>query len=287
MLCLLQSGNNPNHTAIEARHEVTQSRTLTDRIDPARVGALMAVLGGGGDPPPVGATLPPLSHLVYFWEPVPQDALGADGHPKLGGLIPDLGLPRRMWAGGRFTFHAPLRAGILAQRVTRVTQTIRKEGRSGRLAFVMLRHDISQKGQLVLTEDQDLVYRAARRPGETPPSPPERQTGTGERIPVTFPATMLFRYSALTLNGHRIHYDTDFARAEGYPGLVVHGPLLATMLAMLARDRLGALNSFEFRATAPLFADEPAALVSDGTSLRVEGPDRRLCMTATAEVSDS
>ena len=258
------------------------SLTVADRMDPARAAALHAVLGLDGPAPAAGDALPPFFHQVYFWDVrAPQD-LGPDGHPRTGGLIPDLGLPRRMWAGGRLTFHQPLRAGILAEKTTLLAGYTRKTGRSGKLGLVTLRHVIRQKGAPVLTEEQDLIYREAPRPGDPPPEPP-LATGRPEvSAPLGFDTTLLFRYSALTMNGHRIHYDLEHARSEGYPGLVVHGPLLAQFL-MLAAAAQRPLRSFAFRATAPLFHFEEAELCAEGSRFWVRGPGDRLCMDAKAD----
>ncbi len=258
------------------------SRTISDRLDPARAEALHAVLGLDGRPPAAGEALPPFFHHIYFWEVLPPQDLGHDGHPRTGGLIPDMGLPRRMWAGGRLTFHQPLRAGILAEKTTILAGYARKTGRTGQLGLVTLRHVVRQKGAPVLTEEQDLIYREAARPGEAPPDPPRAPGGEEVAAPLAFDATLLFRYSALTMNGHRIHYDLEHAGAEGYPGLVVHGPLLAQWLVLLAQSRAGKLRSFRFRATAPLFHFERAEVCAAGSRLWVRGPGNRLCMEAEA-----
>ncbi|MEM8577911.1 MAG: MaoC family dehydratase N-terminal domain-containing protein [Pseudomonadota bacterium] len=248
------------------------AHVVRDSLDPARAAALLTALGRA----PEGDVLPPFFHHLYFWEPVAPDGLGRDGHPKVGGLIPDMGLPRRMWAGGRLTFHAPLRAGQPAERATQVITAERKEGRSGPLAFVTLQHQITQNGALCVTEEQDLVYRADPDPSAPRPVPPEAPEGGAVRK-VRFDSTLLFRYSALTFNGHRIHYDEAYAReVEGYDGLVVHGPLLAQLLMLEA----GPLERFSFRATAPLMHHEAAILCRDGAQMWVRGPDGRLCMRA-------
>ncbi|MDJ0629260.1 MAG: acyl dehydratase [Rhodobacter sp.] len=261
-----------------------QAQTLTDRLDPARAAALHATLGRPGPAPQAGDPLPPFWHQIYFWDPQPPGALGPDGHPRTGtGLIPDLGLPQRMWAGGRLSFHAPLILGVTAEKTTTVEAVTEKTGRTGRLGFVTLHHAIRQGGVLRVTERQDLVYREP--PGDrTPIAPPMARADETDAQEVRFTPTLLFRYSALTFNGHRIHYDADYARGtEGYPGLVVHGPLLAQHLIHLAEARLGCLKSFDFRATAALTVQESATLCwqSDRT-LWVRAPDGRQCMTATA-----
>jgi 3-methylfumaryl-CoA hydratase len=254
----------------------------SDVMDPARSNALLAALGladrvAAGDP------LPPFFHQIYFWDAQLPDQLGRDGHPRVGGLIPDMGLPRRMWAGGRLEWHQPLRAGVPAQKTTQCTSHQRKEGRSGPLGFVTLRHTFSQDGVLCVTEDQDLVYRQEHDPKATRPTPPDARGDAQTTDLVRFDTTLLFRYSALTFNGHRIHYDPPHARnIEGYAGLVVHGPLLAQLLILKATRELGPLTQFKFRATAPLMDFEEATLCRNGRDLWVTGPDGRQCMEASA-----
>jgi 3-methylfumaryl-CoA hydratase len=256
----------------------------TDVMDPARSVALQVALGV---PPSIvaGAELPPFFHQLYFWTPVPPDQLGRDGHPGLSkaGLIPDLGLPRRMWAGGRLLFEQPLKAGQEAEKCSVVERCETKMGRSGPLGFVTLRHDIHQQGQRCLREWHDLVYREDPSPEAPKPVPPQAREDEEEARQVRFDSTLLFRYSALTFNGHRIHYDLDYAReVEGYTGLVVHGPLLAQQLMLLAQELMGPLAEFSFRATAPLIHFEAATLCCRGRDLWVRAPDGRQCMQAQA-----
>ena len=266
-------------------HEaLRKTQTLIDWIDAARAAAMHATLARPGAAPGDGDPLPPFWHQAYFWTPLPPDRLGADGHPKTGlGLIPDLGLPQRMWAGGRLEFHAPLRIGVAAEKTTTVQAIREKTGRSGRLGFVTLRHDIRQNGALAVSEWQDIVYRdpPADRMAIAPPKARSDEALAEERA---FSTTLLFRYSALTFNGHRIHYDADYSReVEGYSGLVVHGPLLAQLLMHLAETRDGPLARFSFRATSALMHHETATFCAakDG-ALWVRGPDGRQCMTAQA-----
>jgi 3-methylfumaryl-CoA hydratase len=281
-------------------HEaVGRTQTLADAMDPARAAALHATLGRAGPPPGAGAALPPFAHHIHFWDARPPGDLGRDGHPALGRFLPDLGLPRRMWAGGRLRFHAPLRLGDPAEKHSEIKAVSRKQGRSGPLGFVTLAHEIRQAGRLCVTEEQDLVYRTdpAAEPGTAAPPPPplapSAPADEDETRRAAYDTTLLFRYSALTFNGHRIHYDLTHCReVEGYLGLVVHGPLLAQQLALMAEARLGRLARFAFRATAPLFHFETAELCArgDGPSrlaLWVRGPDGRQCMTATAETAEA
>ncbi len=257
----------------------TESEQRThDIIDPARARALQATLGLEMTAD-VGTPLPPFFHHIYFWAPQPPQNLGRDGHPAVGGFMPDMGLPRRMWASGRLVFHAPMLAGVKAERVSMIEGVTRKDGRSGPLAFVRIRHDIRQRSAVVLSEWQDVVYR--QDGGEVPERPMAPQGATHEEA-VAFESTTLFRYSALTFNGHRIHYDETYAKeVEGYDGLVVHGPLLAQHLMLMGARMLGRpLREVNYRATAPLSAPETATLCWAEGQAWVRGPQGEQCMIA-------
>ena len=251
-------------------------------MDPARAAALWTALDLPGALPDA---LPPFFHQLYFWDAQPPGALGRDGHPKVGGLIPDMGLPRRMWAGGRLEFLAPLQVGTRAEKHSRVEKATHKSGRTGPLGFVTLCHEVVQDDEVRVREYQDLVYREDPDPRAPKPVPPVARTDEDSCEHHSFTSTLLFRYSALTFNGHRIHYDLDYCRdVEGYAGLVVHGPLLAQLLMLKATRELGPLTGFAFRATAPLVHTESAEFCRKGTELWVRGPDGRGCMEATAQV---
>ncbi|WP_425074363.1 FAS1-like dehydratase domain-containing protein [Sagittula sp. S175] len=258
----------------------TPERRQTDVMDPARAQALLATLGLPGEIAE-GTPLPPFFHQVYFWDARPPGRLGRDGHPRTGDdLIPDLGLPRRMWAGGQLEFLAPLRAGVVAEKRTRRVKVARKEGRSGALGFVTLEHQVWQEGALCIRDVQDLVYREEAALDAPKPTPPLAPVDEVTREEVGFNPTVLFRYSALTFNGHRIHYDEDYARGtEGYDGLVVHGPLLAQRLLLLA-ERQEAVRTFRFRGTSALMHHESATLCRNGSRMWVRGPDGRQVMQA-------
>lgn len=268
---------------------IGKEQRLRGIIDPERAAAMHATLGRVGSPPGVGDPLPAFWHYAWFWDIQPPAGLGRDGHPKIGEFIPDLGLPRRMWAGGTLEWLRPVFVGQQADYVTRIEDVKQKEGRSGPLGLVTLRQELRQGGQLCVSERRDLVYRPDIDP-IAPPTPPvapsSRRDETHSRA-MAFDTTLLFRYSALTFNGHRIHYDRDYARGvEGYPGLVVHGPLLAQALIDFAQDLGGALSNFCFRATAPVFDHETAVLCAcenhDGLDLWVRVGDWRQAMAGTA-----
>lgn len=217
-----------------------------------------------------GAEAPALIHLCVTQPAVPASALGADGHPARGGFLPPVPLPRRMWAGGDVVFHAPLRIGDNVRRRSKIADIRLKQGRSGALCFVTVTHEIAGSGGLAVTERQDIVYRGASGP-TAPEALPAAEGST--RRPLPHDATTLFRYSALTFNGHRIHYDSPYATGiEGYPGLVVHGPLQATALLHLAQDLRGERPArFSFRSLSPLFSNDDIGLHAEG-----EGPELRL-----------
>lgn len=262
----------------------TPTETQSDVMDPARAAAFQVALGQAVSIAH-GSPLPPFFHQLYFWSPQPPSGLGRDGHPKVGGtgLIPDMGLPRRMWAGGRLQFQSPLMAGVEAERRSKLESASSKTGRTGPLGFVTLKHEIWQEGTLRLTEWQDLVYREDPVPDATKPTPPTARVDETDSREISFDSTLLFRYSALTFNGHRIHYDLDYARdVEGYAGLVVHGPLLAQHLMLLATEVMGPLVEFWFRASSPLMHFETALFCRNGQDLWVRGPDGRQCMQAVA-----
>ena len=204
---------------------------------------------------PNGMSLPPLWHWLYFLPLHSQSALGEDGHARKGGFLPPVPLPRRMWAGGRFGFTRPLLVGDTMQKTSTIKSVKAKEGRSGRLVFVTVRHDFSVGGNHSLWEEHDIVYRDLPQPG-TPAIEPVRAGDGLWKREISPTDVLLFRYSALTFNGHRIHYDRRYVtEIEGYPGLIVHGPLIATLLIdLLLREVPGArLSGFEFRAVRPTF----------------------------------
>jgi 3-methylfumaryl-CoA hydratase len=199
-----------------------------------------------------GDELPPAWHWLYFHDLARASQLGPDGHPALGVVMPPVPLPRRMWAGGSFVFHAPLRLGDTAERTTVVRSITPKAGRSGALFFVGVEHTLRAGGALALVEQQTIVYRelAPAAPSPAPPAPGDADYTRG----YTLDSTALFRYSALTFNGHRIHYDLQYARqVEGYPNLVIHGPLIATLLLDLYAQQGRPLAQFRYQARSPLF----------------------------------
>lgn len=240
-----------------------------------------------------GEPLPALWHWIYFLAGRPPAELGSDGHPARGGFLPPVPLSNRMWAGGRVQFEAPIALGAAMQRRSQVLQVNHKQGRSGDLVFVTVGHEIWVGEQRCISEEQDLVYKAPTPPGAGAAAEPPPAAGQFVQ-PFVPDATMLFRYSALTFNGHRIHYDLDYCRqVEGYDNLVIHGPLSATLLAALAVDAAaakggGTLRSFSYRGVRPAILGRPLTLNAntdaDGLSLWSALADGQVAMSAQANL---
>jgi 3-methylfumaryl-CoA hydratase len=271
---------------------IGRSETSHDTISADRVKSLAATLDVHA--PTTGGALPPGWHWIFFAGFVPRSEVGIDGHPKRGGFLPPVPLPRRMWAGGRLDYHSPLIVGKDAHRVSTIASIEAKSGRRGNLVFVTVRHTLSQDDKTCIVEEQDIVYRDPPQPGASPaaaePAPSDAAIG---RDVVPDPV-FLFRYSALTYNGHRIHYDRTYAQGEeGYRDLVVHGPLLATLLQGLGQGvRPDArMSSFKFRGVTPVFVDTPfrieakAGAVKDELVLWVRDAGGGLAMQASAHMS--
>ncbi len=306
-------------------------------IDPAGVEGMAVALDHPGPIPGPGDPLPAGWHWMYFAARVRPAEIGADGHPARGGFLPPVPLPRRMWAGGRVTLHAPIRVGEELVRESEITAITPKTGRSGAMVFVTARHRISGPAGLAIEEEQDIVYREAEGPaqsqtkesrtkesptkdsptaakaetgGDGPPATGSPAAGSAEagrvvagrdgdgrvdwRRTITPGPVLLFRYSALTFNGHRIHYDRSYVTGvEGYPGLIVHGPLTATLLLGLAAEKTGRpFRRYAFRGRRPLFDTAPFELMGrmdedgQGCELWAADPDGNVAMTATVEFAE-
>ena len=284
--------------AAHAKHSATVqatrqiSGTMKASILLAPLAALAATLDR--DEPRAGAEVPPLWHWLYFTPRPRQSEIGPDGHARRGGFLPPVPLPRRMWAGGRLEFLRPLHVGDPIQRESRIIKVDAKSGRSGELVFVTVRHEIWSPQGVALTEEHDIVYRDAPAPGAPPPTPqsaPSDATFSREIVP---DPVLLFRYSALTFNAHRIHYDRPYVtQVEGYPGLIVHGPLIATLLADLLRRELphALMRRFAFTAMRPLFDTHAFTLCgraepdARNVTLWARDPEGFLAMQAKAELA--
>ncbi len=232
-----------------------KSQTVVDRMDPGHAARIAVTLGC--PIPELGAVLPPLWHWAFFLETVPIAQTGTDGHPARGSFLPPADNRNRMWAGGRVNFDGGLIVGTEAHKTSTVLAIKEKAGRTGSLLFVTVKHDIVQNDKLVVSEEQDIVYRE--------PSPPKLQ-GTEPapaaqwKQPVDPSAVLLFRYSAVTFNSHRIHYDYPYVtKKEGYPGLVIHGPLIATLMcqAFVQAHPRATLEHLSYRGLRPLISPTP------------------------------
>lgn len=248
-----------------------QVERYAEIITPAQVNRLAAVLDEPAPDYGEGDRLPPLWYWIFTIKPVPHSGLGRDGHPKRGGFLPPVTLPRRLFAGMKTDFLHPLIIGLEAERESEVIDITEKSGASGDLVFVRIRNSIRQQGNLCVVDEQEIVYRdkgaAITLPEVTPFPEPAANSWTKELI---VDADMLFRFSAATFNSHRIHYDRTYAAAEeGYPALVVHAPLVAMLLLQLLRKNSEKhIGRFEYRALAPLFDGQPVRL-----SAAAEGVD--------------
>ena len=269
---------------------VGRSEESADQITHAPIRLMQATLDSA-NAAEMPSHLPPLWHWLYFLPGERQSNIGPDGHPKRGGFLPPVSLPRRMWAGGRLQFLRPLAVGEAVRRVSLIKSVNVKTGRSGTLVFVTVQHEVSDAGGVAIREEQDIVYRDAPAPGAPAPQPAAAPTDEHYSRTITPDPVLLMRYSALTFNGHRIHYDRPYAmQEEGYPGLVVHGPLIATLLMEeLRRTHPGkTVRSFEFKAVSPLFDTAPFSVNGkvEGTkaSLWARGPQGQLAMQASAEI---
>ncbi|RKJ99248.1 FAS1-like dehydratase domain-containing protein [Alicycliphilus denitrificans] len=315
-------------TALLAHLQTWQGRTETlgDSIAAVPVQALSATLDRDDPAPAAGTPLPPLWHWMYFLPHARASEIGPDGHPKRGGFLPPVPLPRRMWAGGRLAWEPanPLCVGQQVQRRSTIRSVKHKAGRTGELLFVLVEHQYHNERGLALTEEHDIVYRSAPTPhaptlgtgvSSLPPEgalaarggpsplagdpapPPQTPPLAGQQAwsrTIAADDVLLFRYSALTFNGHRIHYDRKYVtEVEGYPGLIVHGPLIATLLLdLLRREMPGAqVAAFDFRAVRPTFDLHPFSVhgrpSADGRTVELWAQDHEgfLTMQGTATLA--
>jgi 3-methylfumaryl-CoA hydratase len=272
------------------RDWIGRSEVLHDSITAAPVRALNATLDHEPMPIAPGLPLPPLWHWLYFLPHHRQSEIGADGHAKRGGFLPPVPLPRRMWAGSQFEFRAPVRVGDAVERTSTIDDVTVKQGRTGQLVFVKVRHELRCNGaaEAAIVEFHDIVYRDAKKPGDVEPPPVKATRGEWQREIVP-DDVLLFRYSALTFNGHRIHYDRKYVtEVEGYPGLIVHGPLIATLLTDLVRRHApeAQIAAFRFKAVRPTFDLHPFKVNGqrDGNTVKLWAQDHEgwLTMDATA-----
>ena len=276
----------------DLRQWIGKTESATDVVTATPYAALAATLDHPAERPALGAPLPPLWHWLYFLPLYRESNVGPDGHAERGGFLPPVSLPRRMWAGSRLEFSRPLCVGDAIARRSTIVDVSEKPGRTGPLVFVKVRHEIHRgdESSPALVEFHDLVYRDAPTAGAVAPPPTAAPTTSPWERGITPDPVLLFRYSALTFNGHRIHYDRRYVtEVERYPGLVVHGPLIATLLLdLLRREMPGAdVAQFQFRAVRPLFDLNPFSVCGgpgEGKTVQLWARDSegRLAMDATA-----
>ena len=276
------------------RDWIGRTERRVDRVTAAPLAALSATLDRDDPAPAPGDPVPPLWHWLYFTPLTPQREIGPDGHALRGGFLPPVPLPRRMWAGGRLAFARPLAVGDEVVRTSSIADVSVKSGRSGTLVFVSVHHEIADARGVAITEEHDIVYRDAPPRGAAAggPAPTPAPSGEAYHRAIVPDPVLLFRYSALTFNGHRIHYDRSYVTdVEGYPGLVVHGPLIATLLLDLLRRQQprARVAAFAFKAVRPLFDIHPFAVCgradADRThALWARDHEGALAMQATAEL---
>lgn len=260
----------PDDVEEVCKAHIGKERVIHDSLGPENAARLATLLETG-----TPERLPITWHWAYFNPALKAADVGHDGHERLGLFMPPAPFLRRMWAGGTVDLIRPLRLGMPAEKRSRIEDVAFKTGASGDLCFVTVRHDITQ-GEIAIREEQTIVYRdrgmavaALREPADPVPD--------GYRV---VPDTGLVAYSAITQNGHRIHWDRDFCRdVEGYPGLVVHGPLLATLLADTLFETPQAAR-FRYRATAPVFETSPFRIAQNGDKAEIVRSDGVTAMTA-------
>jgi 3-methylfumaryl-CoA hydratase len=270
---------------------IGRTEQVHDPLSWVQAQAAQAMLDEAGAPLVDGDALPLPWHWFHFLPRAPQAALDADGHPQRGGFLPPIPYPRRMFAGARMQVHRPLRVGVPALREGVIRDVVMKSGKTGALAFVTVAYRFVQEGRLCLEEEQDIVYReaGARVTAPKPADLPAPPAGSWSRT-LQPDTRLLFRFSALTFNAHRIHYDRAYAvEVEGYPALVVHGPLTAVLLLQLVRQRTPRpVVAFSFRGVAPLFDLGPIRLLArpadDAVELEAQGPDGAIALAASCKL---
>jgi 3-methylfumaryl-CoA hydratase len=283
-----------NTTDNDLRAWIGRSETVQDHIGATPVKALNATLDHPATPVAIGTALPPLWHWLYFLPLHQQGEIGPDGHARRGGFLPPVPLPRRMWAGSQFEFRSPVRVGDTVERTSTIADVTVKEGRTGKLVFVKVRHEVrcNSAAEPAIAEFHDIVYRDAKRPDDVEPPPRPAEEGAAWQRVIVPDDVLLFRYSALTFNGHRIHYDRKYVtEVEGYPGLIVHGPLIATLLMDLVRRNApdADVATFRFKAVRPTFDLNPfrvnGQLQDDGKTIKLWAQDHEGWLTMDAVAS--
>jgi 3-methylfumaryl-CoA hydratase len=268
---------------------IGQKESDVDYVTVPAVHRLAATLDRNDPVPRMGDPLPPGWHQILFPRVVRHSQVGADGHPERGDFLPPVPLPRRMFAGKRTTFHADLRVGDEVRRDSVIKDVTVKQGRTGTMVFVTVKTDLTCPRGLAITEEQDIVYREPPAPG-APPQPP--QPAPGKAVwsrTITPDPVMLFRYSALTFNGHRIHYDKPYVtQVEGYPDLIMNGGLTTLLVFELARAHAtGAIRHISSRNVRAMFVNRPITFCGepapDNRTAKLWALDSEGALALTAE----
>jgi 3-methylfumaryl-CoA hydratase len=266
---------------------IGRSETVEDVASPVPLAGLAALLDHDV-PPWREGELPPLAHWLYFLGHARQSEIDLDGHPRRGGFLPPITLPRRMWAGSRIEFRGAVPVGAAMTRRSTIADIKTKHGASGAMIFVTVTHEVRTSDTIAIVEEQDIVFREAAAPGASAAMPKADPRAASDVRKINPDSVLLFRFSALTFNAHRIHYDRDYAvEVEAYPGLVVHGPLTAMLLMdhhLRAHPRSNVAR-YEFRAQSPLFDTAPFDLCADGSDLWARGPHGETAMRAKIETA--
>lgn len=273
---------------------ISRRTSKQDMVTPGPLAQFNAVLDYETPEPAPDAVVPPGGLWIYFHEHTRESGLGPDGHTARGGFMPPVQLPRRMFAGAREQFLKPIRVGDAVTRNSEILAVAPKSGRSGELVFVTVRHEYVTDGSPAVIEEQEIVYREEATKGAPTPAPPSAPSDAQWSRTITPDPVLLFRYSAVTFNAHRIHYDRTYAReVENYPGIIVHGTLTATYLMDLCRrEQPGRrLATFNYRAVSPLFDTSSFSVNAKpgsdgGWDMWAANGDGGLAMTAEATFSD-
>ncbi len=275
---------------------IGRTETVYDFVSPTIIAGMSATLDRDDGEPQFGDPIPASWHWLFFNKAARQSELGVDGHPARGGFLPPVPLPRRMWAGSKVDLIGPLEVGSKISRLSTIDDVVIKEGKTGPLVFVEINHQISGSNGVAVTDKQTVVYRdmPAKQAEKSPAPIGKPAPGDAQWSETVTPSTvLLFRYSALTFIGHRIHYDRDYTvQEEGYPALLVHGPLTASLLLDLCRRNLpgGEISRFQVRAVGPLFDNAPFTIhgKTGGNGSEIElwatNPDGALAMSISAEL---
>ena len=270
---------------------IGKSKDQNDSMAPEQLQRFEALMDRDPGVVSAGSELTPCSHWIYFTPMHKQSEIGEDGHAIKGGFLPPVDLPNRMWAGGNLKFKKPLKTSIPADRRSTIVKIDEKDGASGKLCFITVRHQISTSGSLAVDEEQQVVYREATEEGAHPVRTKPMDIDFDWKKNRKLSSVQLFRYSALTYNAHRIHYDQPFAtRREGYPNLVVHSPFLLTLMMDLFKTETDGkvIEEIEYQSVGPIFLDEEITITSKDVDnfkaeMRALGPDNKMAMKATVK----